>query len=187
MDIYQSNGDTKSWKNFRRYLIHDGFDTILFKAVQEMNSPVGEASQSTCDKIIKGIANECCTSEPIAFIATACLLQKGGTSRSCPGGLYIRIADTVFTLDCIRRHCRAVKNTKVRQFARGLKDDIIDVMKYLGSRSPDGNLARAMMLDHNISKPEAIWCCDFHTYNPNCPESVRTWLVKNYKSRFKKG
>lgn len=176
----------KSWKNFRTQIENDASANTIFGAIEAMEQTAGEASEETCDLIIKGIAKESKMTEANALIACACILQKGGTARNAPGTLRMTIDQNTVSLDSIRRHCRATKDTKVRQFARGIKDEIIDIMQYLGDKAPEGNLAKTMRLDRYVEKSEAVWCSDFQTYNENCPESVRTWLVRNYKSRFRK-
>lgn len=35
-----------------------------------------------------------------------------------------------------------------------------------------------------LSDTEAAWCSNFQTSNPNCPDSVRNWLVSNHRYRF---
>lgn len=37
----------------------------------------------------------------------------------------------------------------------------------------------------NVTKEEAVWASDFNTYNDNCPERVKNWLLKNYRKRFR--
>jgi len=47
------------------------------------------------------------------------------------------------------------------------------------------DLSRQMKLDHpNLSLKEAIWCSNFQSQNPNCPETVQNWLKENYNKRF---
>jgi hypothetical protein len=36
------------------------------------------------------------------------------------------------------------------------------------------------------SNYHGYWCSNFQTTNPNCPEKVRNWLLKNFKERFKR-
>ena len=31
---------------------------------------------------------------------------------------------------------------------------------------------------------EKVWCSNFQTQNPNCPENIKKWLVENFRSRF---
>lgn len=81
-----------------------------------------------------------------------------------------------------------MEKIKVRQFARGLKERIIRLMIMIGEANYiPGNLSRTMKLEMTkVTHIEALWASDFQTYNPECPTRVRNWLVKNYRSRFRK-
>ena len=160
----------------------------VIKSVQSFEELAGEAPETTCEKIFNGIHKELKSSEQQQdlFIGVSCILQRGGTSRNAPSTMKMNINNLDITLDMIRRNCRT-HNVSVRQFARGIKQDIIEVMQFLGENAPDGNLAKTMRLDHpDLSKDDAIWASDFQTYNSDCPDVVKKWLVKNYRSRFRK-
>jgi hypothetical protein len=66
---------------------------------------------------------------------TACLLQRGATSPKTPGGTKMVMGSTTITVDLIRKHCRNERIT-VRQFARGIKQEIMDIMLTLGESAP---------------------------------------------------
>ena len=182
--------NTDSWKDFSKKLQQNSFDeaytTKLMESVRSVEETAGESSEDASDKIIKGIAKECKVSESNALVGSACILQRGGTSRNAPATMKMVFETGTVTLESIRRQCRAANDTKVRQFARGIKNEIIEIMLYLGSNAPDGNLAKTMRLDKDLSKDQAIWCSDFQTYNSQCPDEVRAWLVKNYRNRFRR-
>lgn len=57
----------------------------------------------------------------------------------------------------------------------------------LGEQAPVGNLAKTMKMEvSDLSREDAVWASDFQTYNENCPEKVKNWLIKNYRQRFRK-
>lgn len=179
-----------SWKGFGKKL-HDNvvdvsYSKQIIDSARAVEETAGESSEGANDRIIKGIAKECRVSESEALVGAACILQRGGTSRNAPTTMKMEFPFGTVTLDAIRRQCRATNDTKVRQFARGIKDEIIEIMKFLGQDAPDGNLAKTMRLDKDLTKEYAIWCSDFQTYNRQCPDEVRSWLVKNYRNRFRR-
>lgn len=154
------------------------------------NETSGEASPSTCALILEELRIKPGGGKRPAgetFVCTACLFQGGCTSPKQHDRNAHFAGTTSITVGEIRRACRKYKVT-VRQFARGMKQQIIDFFI-----SPQGmlhvrpgNLAKAMQLEFNdLSPEELIWCSDFQTYNPECPDRVRKWLVKNYRSRFR--
>jgi len=147
----------------------------------------GEASEFTCSTVLTEIKAKAGANATMGqvFLCVAMLLQKGGTSPKTPGTQMYKYGNASVTVEIIRNACRSHKCT-VRQLARGLKDQIIDLMIELGSDAPSGNLAKSMMLElKEVSKEEAIWASDFQTYNERCPFKVRSWLVRNYRLRFR--
>ena len=148
----------------------------------------GEANPETCSKILESIAKQADkNAKPFeVFFCVSCLLQRGATSPKTPSGTKFEYGGAGITVEQIRKACRDHKTT-VRQFARGIKSQIIEVMIRLGDSAPEGNLSKAMKLDlKNVTQDEAIWASDFQTYNNECPTRVKNWLVKNYQARFRK-
>jgi hypothetical protein len=120
------------------------------------------------------------------FFCIAMICQKGATSNKSNANLSYKYRNCTITVNQLRLACHKCGGASVRQLARGLKDQIISLMKSLGNKGVPGNLHRSMSLDlPNLSSEEAIWASDFQTYNPNCPQRVRIWLVKNYRARFR--
>ena len=35
-----------------------------------------------------------------------------------------------------------------------------------------------------LTDEQRIWCSNFQTTNPSCPQEVREWLVKNYSGQI---
>jgi hypothetical protein len=148
----------------------------------------GEASMLVCGKIFTAIHKEAGSEATKAdtFLATAFILQMGATSPKTPGTKKMSIASATVTVDMVRKACREENKTTVRQFARGIKQEVIDILLAMGDAAPEGNLARTIKLElKNLTKEELMWASDFQTYNDNCPTRIRNWLVKNYRSRFR--
>lgn len=148
----------------------------------------GEASPETCTRVLKRVQKEIGGKALLSDVAitVVCLVQKGATSPKTPGGTKFAYNTALTSVEQIRKACREEKIT-VRQFARGMKDKIIDFMLSLGDDALEGNLSKAMKLElKGVTREEAIWASDFQTYNDRCPTRVRNWLVKNYRARFRK-
>lgn len=150
-----------------------------------MTQSIGEAPKTKCDSIINGLAKDKGTEAGIILVAVAYLLQQGGTSKKVNGDQSITIKQIKVTMSEMQRKCNEVKISP-RQFARGIKNDIADIMIKIGTRFPAGNQAKAIKMDiMDLSDEEVQWASDFHTYNDRCPERVRNWLSNNYKTRFR--
>ncbi|RYE23057.1 MAG: hypothetical protein EOP45_07340 [Sphingobacteriaceae bacterium] len=120
------------------------------------------------------------------LIAISYLLQQGGTSKKVNGDQSVTIRGIRLTISEMHRKCNE-NRISPRQFARGLKNDIADIMMKIGPAFPLGNQAKAIKMDLlDISVEEAQWASNFHTYNERCPERIRSWLTKSYKERFRK-
>jgi len=147
----------------------------------------GEAPLEVCEMVLQGIQTEAGSgaTPTETFAATATLLQKGATSPKTPGGTKFCFGKAEVSVEMIRKHCKKNKIT-VRQLARGLKDKIMEFMMILGEKAPQGNQSRNMKLElKNVTHEEAVWASDFNTYNENCPDRVRIWLVNSYRRRFR--
>lgn len=50
-----------------------------------------------------------------------------------------------------------------------------------------GNLARQALRDlPMLTLEEQIWCSNYQSENPACPEKVKKWLNSDFKRRFNK-
>jgi len=181
----------------------DDLDDVLSKTKEDLSSDAariasalgqsdntGEASQEQCKKVLTRISKESGDQTIIlpqhVMFATTCLLQRGATSPRTPAATKMIFGTATVTVDLVRKACREERLT-VRQFARGMKDRIADIMLAMGEQAPEGNLAKSFKLEtRNVTHEEAIWASDFQTYNNRCPSRVKNWLVKNYRERFRK-
>lgn len=156
-------------------------------SIEQEAETTGEANEKQCNNIVSEIQRSCRDAKkPHVIIAISILLQRGATSPKTPGNKQISFGTATITVDTIRKACKNEKCT-TRQFARGMKNIVISVMENLGEAAPDGNLAKLFKTDvKNVTKQELIWASDFQTYNENCPDKVKNWLLENYKERFKK-
>jgi hypothetical protein len=189
-ELQTGESSTQEAKEFSlEDLSNDAQDLVRSGAVKvETSHTVGETTRETCTKIVMIInANAGKGAQPKeTFAAIALLLQKGATSPKAPGNQAIKVGSAVVTTDMIRSACRQEKVT-VRQLARALKDDIIDLMLAMGDNAPAGNLARTMLLEvNNLSLEDKLWASDFQTYNERLPVRVRASLVRNYRARFRR-
>ncbi|NJM80588.1 MAG: hypothetical protein HC854_14990 [Flavobacterium sp.] len=149
-----------------------------------------EASPEEIEKIILGLCEEKETTPDIVLTALAILLQQGATSVKTPGQKGAIVKGKRIEVNDIRRIAKksALKRSDIslRQIARALKQEIVDILLTMGDCAPDGNLSKLMKLElKNVTKTEAIWASDFQTYNEKCPERVRNWLVNNYMQKFR--
>lgn len=157
------------------------------KSIAGTEKVSGEAPIEVCQLVLEGIKEDAGKGATVGntFSATAILLQKGATSPRTPGGTKIAFGTAEVTVDVIRKHCKKNKIT-VRQFARGLKEKIMEFLLILGDNAPEGNQARSFRLENkNVTREEAIWASDFNTYHEGCPERVKAWLIYSYRRRFR--
>ncbi len=72
-----------------------------------------------------------------------------------------------------------------RKFARGIRTIIIKVAKH---DEIEGNLSKNYKLENpNFDQQDLVWVSDFQTFSedPAMPEHVKTWLLENYRRRFR--
>lgn len=116
-------------------------------------------------------------------LVTCGMLQKGGTSKNMKPTSYFEIGDIKLTKNILNKACEENKITP-RQLARAMANRIHFVAVTL---SLPGNQAKNFSLKYSdATLEERYWASDFQTFNPNCPQRVKDWLVENYKSRFTK-
>jgi hypothetical protein len=155
--------------------------------IQEVNNP-GEITEEKALDILREVHLKACTEGHISntIICVAVLLQKGATSSKASGSISYGYGKSIVTIELLRAACLRNKCT-TRQLARAMKDEIIGLVLKLDKIIP-GNLFKTMSLEvKEITTEESLWASDFQTYNPACPEKVRNWLIKNYRSRFREG
>lgn len=139
--------------------------------------------ERTTDVIIEEIMEKKNCAETEALMLLSGLLQKGGTNKSAGNSTKFIIGDMSLTAQELQNILNEKKRGATnRQLARALADEIAEISLVLNI---EGDLSNQMRYDFpELTLTEAVWCSNFQTTNPNCPENVRHWLVKNYKSRF---
>lgn len=120
-----------------------------------------------------------------AFVAIAILLQYGATNSGGADQIEVKYKGiTAKARDLHNAIERVDKKITARQFARTHANAIQEIGHTLGI---PGDLAKKRALEvATQSAEEASWCSNFQTQNPACPDTVRQWLVANFKSRFQK-
>jgi len=144
---------------------------------------IGIMSEDRCMLVVEKIQNTMKLStkeEAMLYIAGLC--QRGGTNKNIGGAVSFQIEDKSLTVGVFQRVCFETGKGTTRQFARGMAQEIYEAATILGE---EGDLARQMRMDYpNMTIEETIWCSNFQGMNPNCPETVRKWLIADQKRRF---
>lgn len=119
----------------------------------------------------------------IAWILLTGVLQLGGSNQKAGNSVSYRVGEYTLTSQQLTNNIKkVVKNGTSRQLARSVANDVATIAIALNL---PGDLHSQMALEFpNMSDAEKVWCSNFQTQNPNCPDNVRKWLVENYKSRF---
>lgn len=113
------------------------------------------------------------------------LLQKGGSNKNAVNTVSVEYKKHTLQATKLLEAIKKFKtNGTVRQYARAMADIVATVALEL---EIEGDLANQIRLQKpEITTEEAVWCSNFQTRNPKCPESVREWLKNNLESRFRK-
>lgn len=171
--------------------VGDGIDKLLESTTSQKNMETSSAVATTTE--VEQVVGTLITSKKLpntqdsfnrVLVTTAHLVQIGATSpkfastRMVPDyGVDIRVGD-------LRDACSKTGIT-VRKFARGIRDQVIKVAQ---KHQIEGNLAKGYKLENpSCDRQDLVWVSDFQTFseNPSMPENVRTWLLNNYRNRFK--
>nr|YP_009492244.1 hypothetical protein [Pseudopediastrum sp. CL0201VA]AWI68896.1 hypothetical protein [Pseudopediastrum sp. CL0201VA] len=108
-------------------------------------------------------------------------MKIGGSNLNAGGKVKAIYADKELNSSQFTNFCRGEGGTP-RQFARAMGTIIANAAMKLGE---PGDFSRLMRLDQpNLSDEHAVWCSNFQSQNPDCPEVVQTWLRENYNKRF---
>jgi hypothetical protein len=138
-----------------------------------------------CNQIIDKIKEKYSFTIEQTFVVIAGVLQRGGTNKSARSNTKFIMNGISFSAQDLQNIINTIsKNSTNRQFARAMANEIAEIALTL---SIEGDLANQMRFEYpDLSSTEAVWCSNFQTTNPNCPDRVRKWLVNNYKNRFNK-
>jgi len=137
----------------------------------------------TVKNIVLKIQTNLKCEETDALVLITGVLQRGGTNKGAGNATAYTIGDFNMTAQSLQSVVTSVKKGATnRQLARALSNEIAQIALSLDI---EGDLSNQMRYTYpDITSAEAVWCSNFQTTNPNCPERVREWLVNNYKSRF---
>lgn len=121
----------------------------------------------------------------IVWILVAGVLQRGGSNQKAGNSISFTFGDHTLTSHELQKAIQlTLKNATNRQLARTIADEIQQISAELNL---PGDLHSQMKFEYpNLSDSDAVWCSNFQTTNPKCPDLVRQWLVNNYRSRFNK-
>lgn len=145
-----------------------------------------ETVNKAMDHIITAARKNGATNDWETGMATGIIMQKGGANQRTGSETTIRYGDSTVTTRMIRKACADNKMTP-RQLARAMGDEIMSMMMALGDERLEGNMAKRYRRDYpDATLEERLWASDFQTYNPQCPERVRQWLVNDYRDRFER-
>lgn len=141
-------------------------------------------STEIVEKIIENvIINLRIDESETAWILITAVLQLGGSNQKAGNLISFTVNQHTLTAQQLNKIIRkTIKNGTNRQLARSIANEVAQIAISLNI---PGDLHSQMSLEYpNLSDTEKVWCSNFQTQNPNCPDLVRDWLVKNYKSRF---
>jgi len=168
---------------------YEEFARIPKKNSDLVGKPQGSMTEMQGMDIVRKVASHLGLNGPtgneeaMAIISGIC--QIGGTNRNAGPNVQFRYGDKVLNATDFQRICREVVGPKAtaRQFARAMKSHI---QKFAQILEVEGDLARQMRLDFpSLSLEDAIWCANYQSENPDCPDMVRNWLKEDLKRRFR--
>lgn len=171
--------------------ISDGIDQILENTTTRTTGEISSAvaTETEIDTVISGII----TSKRMAqsqenfnkvLTTSAHLVQIGATSPKFASMRMITDYWIEVKTSDLRESCSRAGIT-VRKFSRGIRNVVIKVATKLNI---EGNLAKNYKMEFpTCDKQDLIWVSDFQTFsdNPAMPDQVKTWLLQNYKNRFR--
>ena len=171
--------------------VGDGIDELLSEAKVKVSNESSSAVATPQE--IDSVINTIMTNKKIpqnqkdytkVLVTSAHLVLLAATSPKFAEtrmvtdyGLDIRAGD-------LKEACKR-NGITVRKYARGIRDQVI---KVAAAYNISGNLAKNYKLENPAcDTQDLIWVSDFQTFseNPAMPEHVRTWLLQNYKNRFR--
>lgn len=171
--------------------VGDGIDQLLEKATTRVTNEVSSAvaTQSEIEQVVNSIiAQKKLPATQDSFnkvlLTTSHLVQIGATSPKYSATRTITDYGVDIKVGDLRDACSKAGIT-VRKYARGIRNFVIKVAQ---KHQIEGNLAKGYKLENPAAdKQDLVWVSDFQTFsdNPSMPENVRTWLLENYRNRFR--
>lgn len=171
--------------------VGEGIDNLLktskVKVMNESSSAVATPQE------IDGVVESLMTQKKIAktqenynkvLATTAHLVQIGATSPRFADSRMVTDYGVEIRAGELKEACKK-NGITVRKYARGIRNTVIKVAT---AYNIAGNLSKNYKLENpSCDTQDLIWVADFQTFsdNPAMPEHVRTWLLQNYKNRFR--
>jgi hypothetical protein len=171
--------------------VGEGIDNLL-KVVKVKNMNESSSAVATPQEI-DGVIGSIMTLKKIpntqdgynkVIATTAHLVQIGATSPRFADSRLITDYGIEVRAGELKEACKR-NGITVRKYARGIRDIVI---KVASAYNIAGNLSKNYKLENpSCDSQDLIWVADFQTFseNPAMPEHVRTWLLQNYKNRFR--
>ncbi len=171
--------------------VNDGVDKILENIKEKIKKDYSnaEATSTEINSIIKSLIT--LKKIPLTqenfnkvLASVAHLLQIGATSPKFAANRQITDYGVDIRAGDLKDACNKAGTTP-RKLARGIKNIIV---KVAAAHGIEGNLAKSYKLENpSCDKQDLIWVSDFQTFSedPAMPNHVRTWLLQNYRNRFK--
>lgn len=164
------------------------FDYKKFKETMKTKGIKGRSAgimlETGIEKVLKKIKADFkleSREEAMALITGLC--QNGGTNRNAGLNVTYSYDNKILDARTFQKICQIEGSGTARQFARAMNNPIYHFAVLL---EEEGDLARQMRLDHpDITQDQAIWCSNYQSDNPLCPELVRNWLKNDLRRRFK--
>jgi hypothetical protein len=156
---------------------------INLKSSQPRNT--GRMTQDQCDNIVQNLTlSKKFKNDNDTMTAISGLCQIGGTNRAASAKVTFTYASITLSAEDLNNAIKKeTSNGTIRQFARTMCNTIYDFAQRLNE---PGDLSRQMRIEYpDMTMEEAIWCSNFQTQNPNCPQRVQKWLKDNFQNRFK--
>ena len=160
--------------------------TFEHKNIKNIGKIESKLSEKQCEHINNFLIDDLnIEDETDLAILITLLLQKGGSNKNAVNTVSVEY--NKYTLHATKL-LEAIKKFKtngtIRQYARAMADIVATVALEL---KIEGDLANQIRLHKpEITIEEAVWCSNFQTRNPKCPESIRELLKDNLESRFRR-
>lgn len=183
--------EPKDEKNVGLNNVGDGIDKLLESTSSQKNVETSSAVATITD--IEQVVGHIVGTKRLpntqdsfnrVLLTTAHLVQIGATSPKFAGTRMVTDYGVDIKVSDLRDACSKAGIT-VRKYARGIRDQVIKVAQ---KHQIEGNLAKGYKLENpSCDRQDLVWVSDFQTFseNPSMPENVRTWLLNNYRNRFR--
>jgi|AntDeeMinimDraft_5_1070356.scaffolds.fasta_scaffold04846_2 hypothetical protein len=146
-----------------------------------------KVEQTDFRRIIDDVSENYKCPPATALIGTFSTLQAGGTNKNKRSNVKININTILFESKVINNIiCKHCKDFTPRQFAVHFRNEIYHISK---RHNITGNAYVSLRRHYShllteVSPEEKFWASDFQLENPDCPDYIRTALLKRYNDKF---